>query len=77
MNVKIKNLGITKQRYENLIHGIPGFEKIEVDAKGNIIRTLEKKEPIHGQDIQLSIDIELQKKAVDAFGERKGALVAL
>jgi len=66
-----------EQRYENLIHGIPGFEKIEVDAKGNIIRTLEKKEPIHGQDIQLSIDIELQKKAVDAFGNRKGALVAL
>ena len=66
-----------EQRYESLIHGIPGFEKIEVDAKGNIIRTLEKKEPIHGQDIQLSIDIELQKKAVDAFGDRKGALVAI
>lgn len=66
-----------EQKYEHLIHGIPGYEKIEVDAKGNIIRTIERKEPIHGQDLQLSIDIELQKKAVDAFGGRKGALVAL
>tara|TARA_B100000035_G_scaffold134321_1_gene114291 strand:+ start:44621 stop:46438 length:1818 start_codon:yes stop_codon:yes gene_type:complete len=66
-----------EQKYEHLIHGIPGFKKIEVDAKGNIIRTIERQEPIHGQDIQLSIDIELQKKAVDAFGNRKGALVAL
>ena len=66
-----------EQKYEYLIHGVPGYEKIEVDAAGNIIRTIERKEPIHGQDIQLSIDIELQKKAVDAFGGRKGALIAL
>lgn len=66
-----------EQKYEHLIHGTPGFKKIEVDAKGIIVRTIEREEPIHGQDIQLSIDIELQKKAIDAFGDRKGALVAL
>ena len=66
-----------EQNYEHLIHGVPGFKKIEVDAKGNIVRTIERKKPINGQNIHLSIDIELQKKAIDAFGNKKGALVAI
>ena len=66
-----------EQNYEHLIHGVPGFKKIEVDAKGNIVRTIKRKKPINGQNIHLSIDIELQKKAIDAFGNKKGALVAI
>lgn len=66
-----------EQNYEHLIHGVPGFKKIEVDAKGRIVRTIKRKKPINGQNIHLSIDIELQKKAIDAFGNKKGALVAI
>ena len=66
-----------EQFYEHLIHGVPGFEKIEVDAQGKVVRSIERQEPIHGQDLKLSIDIELQKIARNAFGDKKGALVAI
>lgn len=63
--------------YENSIHGFPGFKKIEVDAKGNVIRTIESQEPEHGQTIQLTIDIDLQKIAIEAFQDQSGALIAM
>ena len=63
--------------YENLIHGSPGFKEIEVDAKQNVIRTLQEKKPIPGKAINLTIDYRLQKIAEKAFGEKKGALVAI
>ena len=66
-----------EQSYEHLIHGIPGFKKIEVDVSGNTIRTISQQEPINGQDLKLSIDIELQKIAMDALQGKKGALVAI
>ena len=63
--------------YENLIHGKPGFKEIEVDAKQNVIRTLQEKKAIPGKAINLTIDYKLQKIAEKAFGEKKGALIAI
>ena len=57
-------------------HGLEGFKKIEVDVSGNTIRTISQQEPINGQDLKLSIDIELQKIAMDALQGKKGALEA-
>ena len=67
----------TEKFYENLIHGSPGFKEIEVDAKQNVIRTLQEKKPVPGKAINLTIDYKLQKIAEKAFGEKKGALVAI
>ena len=63
--------------YEDLIHGTPGFKEIEVDAKQNVIRTLQEKKPVPGKAITLTIDYRLQKIAEKAFGEKRGALVAI
>ena len=63
--------------YEKRIHGITGYKKIEVDANQNLIRTIKTVPAISGEDIYLSIDSRIQKIAENAFGNRKGALVAI
>ena len=63
--------------YEDVIHGYPGYKQIEVNAKNEIIQTLITVPPIDGSNINLTIDIELQKIAFNAFKNKKGALVAI
>ena len=63
--------------YEDVIHGYPGYKQIEVNAKNEIIQTLVTVPPIDGSNINLTIDIELQKIAFNAFKNKKGALVAI
>ena len=63
--------------YEDVIHGYPGYKQIEVNAKNEIIQTLVNVPPIDGSNINLTIDIELQKIAYNAFKNKKGALVAI
>jgi len=63
--------------YEFELHGISGFEKVEVDAGGHAVRTLARSPPVAGNQLTLTVDAELQRIAEQAFGERKGALVAI
>ena len=63
--------------YERELHGTTGFEEVEVDAGGRAVRTLSRTPPISGNDLKLSLDIKLQEVAEKAFGERRGALVAI
>jgi penicillin-binding protein 2 len=63
--------------FDRTLRGVPGKRIIEVNALGREIRMLQETPPIKGKDITLSIDINLQKKAEEAFGERAGALVAV
>ena len=63
--------------YEDKLHGLPGYKKIEVDAQNNVIRTIESVDPVHGKDIILNIDYKIQKIAEQAFVGYKGAMVAL
>ena len=73
---QIGKLGIEKS-YEDTLHGIPGTQKVETNARGRTIRLLERTPPIPGQDLYLSIDIELQQVATKALGEHRGAVVAI
>ncbi len=66
-----------EQRYEFDLHGITGFEQVEVDAGGHPVRTLARTAPIPGNNLTLSIDAKLQEIAEQAFGERRGAMVAI
>lgn len=62
--------------YECQLSGIDGEELVEVDTTGERIRTLGKKDPVAGADLQTSIDFSLQKQVAEAMGDKKGAVVA-
>ncbi len=66
-----------EQRYEFDLHGVTGFEQVEVDAGGRAVRTLARTAPVAGSNLTLTVDAELQRIAEQAFGDRKGALVAI
>jgi len=63
--------------YDCLLRGRPGVKAIEVDAKGNYLKTLMVVPPIPGQTLQLALDLELQKKAYQLLEGKKGAVVAV
>jgi penicillin-binding protein 2 len=66
-----------EQNYETALHGATGFEQVEVDAGGRAVRTLSRTPPTSGDNLVLSLDLKLQEIAWQAFGERRGALVAI
>jgi len=63
--------------FEHLLHGTWGGQQVEVDSAGRVISILGEKPAIAGQDIQLTLDIELQRAAEAALGTRRGAIVAM
>ena len=63
--------------YERELHGTTGVEEVEVDAAGRAVRTLSRSPPTSGNNLRLSLDIALQEVAEAAFGNRRGALVAI
>lgn len=63
----IGKMGIERY-YDNYIRGYDGNNRMEVDVNGRVMHELKREEPIPGDNIYLTIDIELQKvaeKAVD------------
>ncbi|MFG0634163.1 penicillin-binding protein 2 [Pseudomonas sp. xss_2] len=63
--------------YEDALHGQVGYEEVETNARGRVLRVLKRTDPIPGKDIVLSLDIKLQEAAELALGGRRGAVVAL
>lgn len=63
--------------YEDELHGIDGAELLEVDVNAKILRDVSRKEPVSGNDLKLTIDAGLQKKAYELLDGRSGGLVAL
>src|SRR5258708_1995807 len=63
--------------YQHELHGITGFEQVEIDAAGRGIRTLSRTPSQPGNNIALTLDLKLQQVAESILGERRGALVAL
>jgi len=63
--------------YERELHGGTGVEEVEVDSSGRAVRTLSRTPPVSGNNLRLALDIQLQKIAEEAFGTRRGALVAI
>ena len=66
-----------EQSYEQDLHGITGFEEMETDAAGRVIRVISRTPPVSGNNLTLSLDAKLQEVAEKAFGDRRGALVAI
>ena len=67
----------TEQQYEQTLHGLTGFERVETSAGGRAVRSLAATPATPGDTVVLSIDLKLQKMVEDLFGERRGALVAI
>jgi penicillin-binding protein 2 len=72
----IGKLGI-EQSYETELHGTTGYEEVEITAGGRAVRTLKRTPSLPGNNLTLSVDIELQKVVEQAFGKRRGALIAI
>ena len=66
-----------EQSYESQLHGTTGFQQVEIDADGKAVRVLSSEAPISGSNLVLSADSKLQEIAETAFGERRGAMVAI
>jgi penicillin-binding protein 2 len=66
-----------EKSYEQQLHGNTGYEEIEIAASGRAVRSMSHVSATPGNNLILSIDIELQKVVEEAFGDRRGALVAI
>lgn len=66
-----------EQSYESELHGTTGIEQVEVDSAGRAIRMLSRTPPSSGNTLVLSIDAKLQEIAEEAFGNYRGAMVAI
>ena len=66
-----------EQSHEDALHGTVGYQHVETNAQGRVLRVLERREPIPGRDIYLTMDASLQAVAERALGNRKGAVVAI
>lgn len=63
--------------YEHQLHGIPGYQEVEKDAYGNIVRVLKNVPSKMGQTLRLGMDIRMQQEADRILGDHRGALVAI
>jgi penicillin-binding protein 2 len=72
----IGKVGVEKA-YEGLLHGQVGYQQVEVNAEGRVVRVLERTPPVPGRNLFLTLDVSLQNLAVQALGGRRGAIVAI
>lgn len=72
----IGKVGIEKY-YESQLHGSVGYQKVETDASGKTIRTINTTPPTPGNNLYLTIDSSLQQIAVKALAKHNGAVVAI
>lgn len=74
--LNIGKMGIERY-YEDVLHGTAGYEKVEVNSRGRIVRLLEQHPPQAGEDIYLSINLKLQQYIEQLLVGRKAAVVAI
>jgi len=66
-----------EESYEHYLHGRTGSEQVEVDVGGRAVRVLDRQTAMPGHSLILTVDVELQRVATEAFAGRRGALVAM
>ncbi|WP_392560753.1 penicillin-binding protein 2 [Orbus mooreae] len=74
--LNIGKIGV-ERFYEDLLHGTPGYEEVEVNNRGTIVRQLNHNPPQAGEDIYLTIDLNLQLYIQKLLDGRKAAVVAI
>ncbi|MBE9094862.1 penicillin-binding protein 2 [Tychonema sp. LEGE 07203] len=76
MGMIVGQMGVEKLANKTL-EGVWGSRLIEVNAKGEEIQDLGVKDPVPGKPVQLTLDLDMQKTAEKALGDRLGAVVAI
>jgi penicillin-binding protein 2 len=66
-----------EKAYEDALLGQVGVERVETSARGQIMRSVDRDDPVPGADIPLHLDIGLTAKLYEALGDRRGAIVAM
>lgn len=66
-----------EQAYEEILHGTVGYEQVEVNVQGRVIRQLDLTPPRSGDNVYLTLDVSLQNLATVELAGRKGAIVAI
>lgn len=74
--LQIGKTGIEKY-YEDSLHGSVGYQQVETNVQGRVVRDLNSVPSISGQDLFLHLDINLQQVASDLLGDFNGAIVAI
>ncbi len=69
--------GGIERNWEKELHGSDGGRQLEVDAMGRVLKTVSEMSPTVGNSLVLTIDLEMQKRAEEAFAEQAGAAVAI
>ena len=72
----IGKTGVEK-RYEESLHGEVGYQTVETNAHGRVLRVLERFDPQPGENLMLHLDYDLQRTAHGALAGRRGAVVAI
>lgn len=63
--------------YEDSMHGVIGFDYVEVNAVGHSHGLVKRERALIGDDLYLHLDVAVQRVARRAMGSRRGAVVAL
>ena len=66
-----------ERTYEDLLHGTEGYEIVEKNNRGQVMRRLDRTDPVAGKNITLHMDVQLQIAAENALGDFRGAIVAI
>lgn len=72
----IGKTGLERQ-YEEVLHGAPGIRQVETNAQGRIINVASRESATSGRNINLTLDLDLQRVAAEALAPYRGAVVAL
>ncbi len=72
----VGKIGIEKN-YESQLHGQTGYSEIETNAQGRSVKTVSTDDPVPGENLHLTLDVDLQKTAYDALEGANGAIVAI
>lgn len=72
----IGKVGLEKA-YEDALHGIVGYQQVEVNARGRVLRTLQEQLPTSGKDLLLFLDMDLQHDAMAVLEGYRGSIVAI
>jgi len=78
-NAALTHIGKTglERYYEEILRGKVGYEQVETNVEGRALRTVGRVPAHAGTDLRLSVDADLQRAMVEAFGELEGSAVAL
>src|ERR687886_2109260 len=66
-----------EEAFEDKLRGEWGGQQVEVDGSGRVLRVIGQKQAKAGKDVHLTLDLDVQKAAEAALGDRKGAIVAI